>query len=257
MTHHITTTLLRARVAISAVAHPLAGFLVGVCMLAGWSVAALAADQQAVFGDKRYEWGKLLPEQVEVFRLTGDIERGKEAFRGCRGCHKADAGGLSDGTYPRLSGQHASVVIKQVTEVRAGIRVNPKMEPFSSDHAVSPQEIADIAVFLESVQSTRDNGKGPGTLLTLGKSLYDKGQCASCHGEAGEGKAIHAYPVVASQHYGYLVREMELIQKGLRGNSHPRMVKAIAHYTARDIEAVADYMSRMPDYRLALQTRSR
>ena len=232
-----------------------------VMLCAGvWLVATpLSADaaEQAVFGDKRYEWGRMLPEQLEILRLRGDIERGKEAFHGCRGCHKPDASGLVDGTYPRLSGQHASVVIKQVTEVRAGIRVSPKMGPFSSHRAISTQDIADIAVFLESVQSTSDNGKGQGTMLALVKSLYDKGQCASCHGDSGEGKATHAYPVVASQHFGYLVREMQLIQKGQRGNSHPQMVKAMADYSAQDIDALADYMSRMPDYRLAVQAQHR
>lgn len=226
------------------------------CMLMLLGAAgAIAADNKASSAAKNYQWGKLLPEQVEILKLTGDIERGREAFRGCRGCHKADAGGILDGTYPRLSGQHASVVIKQVTEVRAGARVNPKMEPFSSEHAVTPQEIADIAVFVESVESNRENGKGPGTALARGKQLYQAGKCASCHGEHGEGIASKAYPVVASQHFGYLVRELDFIQKGTRGNSHPDMVKAIARYTRDDMEAVADYMSRMLDYRKVAQAR--
>ena len=213
---------------------------------------ASGAQSKAVptFGDKGYKWGEMLPEQREILALKGDIERGKEAFRGCRGCHKPDGSGLADGTYPRLSGQHASVVIKQVTEVRAGIRSNPKMDPFASDHAVTPQEIADIAAYLEVLDSTRENGKGSGDRLAKGKALYEADKCMSCHGEFGEGDATKAYPVVASQHYGYLVREMEWIQRGIRGNSHPRMVKSIANYTRADIEAVADYMSRMPDYRV-------
>jgi cytochrome c553 len=223
-------------------------------ILAG-PVMASEPPKSVVFGGKSYEWGKLLPEQIEVFKLTGDLERGKEAFRGCRGCHKADAGGVLDGTYPRLTGQHASVVIKQVTEVRAGMRVNPKMEPFSSDHAVTPQEIADIAVYVESLQTTRENGKGPGSALARGKALYDGGNCASCHGPHGEGDAKKAYPAIAAQHYGYLVREMEFIQKGIRGNSHPKMVKSIEKYSREDIEAVSDYISRMPDYRLAIQAK--
>lgn len=216
------------------------------------SAQTVTTDSGAVqkFGNKNYEWGKMLPEQVEILKLSGDVERGKEAFRGCRGCHKADAGGLLDGTYPRLTGQHASVVIKQVTEVRAGIRANPKMAPFSSDHAVTPQEIADIAVYVEQLTTARENGKGPGTMLARGKALYEQGKCAECHGERGEGKALNAYPVVAAQHYEYLRRELDYIQKGIRGNSHPKMVKAIERYTREDMEAVSDYMSRMPDYRL-------
>jgi len=220
---------------------------------AGAAGAAGAAENRPAV--KNYQWGKPLPEQIEIATLTSDIERGKEAFQGCRGCHKPDAGGILDGTYPRLSGQHASVVIKQVIEVRAGIRSNPKMEPFSSKHALTLQEIADIAVFIESVESNRENGKGSGTALTRGKQLYASGKCALCHGEYGEGIASQAYPVVASQHFGYLVRELEHIQKGTRGNSHPDMVKAIRSYSRQDMEAVADYMSRMPDHRTVAQAR--
>lgn len=220
------------------------------------SAAVMASGQTqkppATFGDKGYKWGEMLPEQKIILGLVGDIERGKEAFRGCRGCHKPDGSGLADGTYPRLSGQHPSVVIKQVTEVRAGIRSNPKMDPFASDHAVTAQEIADIAAYLEVLESKRENGKGPGNDLAKGKALYESGKCMTCHGDFGEGDAAKAYPVVASQHYAYLIREMEWIQKGIRGNSHPRMVKSIANYTRQDIEAVADYMSRMPDHRSVL-----
>lgn len=222
--------------------------------------AALADAADAVrspkgYGSKGYVWGKLLPEQVEVIKLSGDAVRGKEAFRGCRGCHKADAAGVTDGTYPRLTGQHSRVVIKQVTEVRAGVRINPKMEPFSADHAVSPQEIADIAVFLAAAETTRENGKGEGDFVAKGKKLYEQGRCKKCHGTYGEGNADGPYPAIAAQHYGYLKREMEYIQKGIRGNSHPDMVKAIQGYTHEDIEAMADYLSRLPDYRQSLAER--
>ncbi len=203
------------------------------------------------YGSKGYVWGKPSPEQSEVMKLSGDAVRGKEAFRGCRGCHKIDAAGVADGTYPRLTGQHASVIIKQVTEVRAGVRINPKMEPFSADHAISKQEIADIAVYISGEETTRENGKGTGDFVAKGKRLYEQGRCKKCHGIDGEGNANKYYPVIASQHYGYLMREMEYIKKGIRGNSHPDMVRAIRHYTHEDIEAMADYLSRLPDFRLA------
>lgn len=235
---------------ISTSKHLLCAALLAISTSLSAQTATTDSASVQKFGNKAYEWGKMLPEQVEILKLSGDMARGKEAFRGCRGCHKADAGGLLDGTYPRLTGQHASVVIKQVTEVRAGIRANPKMAPFSSDHAVTPQEIADIAVYVEQLTTARENGKGPGTMLARGKALYEQGKCAECHGERGEGKALNAYPVVAAQHYEYLRRELDYIQKGIRGNSHPKMVKAIERYTREDMEAVSDYMSRMPDYRL-------
>ena len=56
--------------------------------------------------------------------------------------------------------------------------------------------------------------------------------------------------MVAAQHYQYLRRELDYIQKGTRGNSHPKMLNAIERYSREDMEAVSDYMSRMQDYRL-------
>jgi cytochrome c553 len=236
-------------------------FLVLWTALSVWQAPALAdaADEQRSplgYGSKGYVWGNMTREQAEIQRLTGDAERGKEAFRGCRGCHKADAGGIIDGTYPRLAGQHRSVIIKQVTEVRAGVRVNPKMDPFAGDHAVSQQEIADIATYLSALETTRENGKGPDDLSAKGRALFIRHRCNKCHGDVGEGDDAKAYPVVAAQHYGYLLREMRHIREGTRGNSHPDMVRAIRRLSQADLEAVADYLSRLPDYRTARHAKS-
>lgn len=203
------------------------------------------------YSSKGYVWNKMTPEQRAAMRMVGDPARGKETFRICRGCHKSSGEGRVDGTYPRLTGQHAVVIIKQVTDTRAGIRINPKMQPFSAEHAVSTQEIVDVAAFLERARSAAENGKGMGDAgrLARAKELYESRRCIRCHGENGEGDEKKVYPVVAAQHYGYLLREMEHIQEGVRGNSHPDMVKALKGVTHADLESLADFMSRMPDYR--------
>ena len=208
-----------------------------------------ASPSKLGFGSKGYVWNKKTPEQVAVMKLTGDSVRGKEAYRGCQGCHKPDGSGLVDGTYPRLTGQHAVVIVKQVTDTRAGIRVNPKMEPFASQHAVNLQEIADIAVYLAGVRSAAENGKGDASLVARGQEVYAKLRCARCHGKAGQGDEVKLYPVVAAQHYGYLLREMEHVQAGLRGNSHPDMVSGLRGVPAADLQALASFLSHLPDHR--------
>lgn len=225
--------------------------LLSLCVALLLPLQAVAADAYTpkVYGKKGYVWDEMTPERVEVLRLGGDPVKGKESFRGCRGCHKADAAGVREGVYPRLSGQHVSVLIKQMTEIRAGIRLNPKMLPFVEDPAISVEEIGDIAVYLRQVESLRENGKGPDDMSARGKKLYFANKCDTCHGKNGEGDAAKAFPVLAAQHYGYLMREMKLIETGARGNSHPEMVKAIAKFKQEDREAVADFLSRLPDYR--------
>ncbi len=214
-------------------------------LLAGHAAAAQPVARNAD------EWGRVTPERAEVLKLSGDVKRGQAAFRICRGCHRSDAAGVPDGAYPRLTGQHASVLIKQITDVRAGVRLNPRMEPFADDHALEIQEIADIAVYVAQLTSTRENGKGPGDRTERGRNVYADSGCVPCHGSRGEGDAAKVYPAVAAQHYAYLLREMQQIKASSRGNSHPDMVRALSLISDADMAAVADFLSRLPDYRQA------
>ena len=70
--------------------------------------------------------------------------------------------------------------------------------------------------------------------------------CATCHGARGEGRAREFYPMVAAQHYRYLLREEQMIRDGDRRNANPDMIRVIKSYGTAELEAVADYMSRLP-----------
>jgi cytochrome c553 len=187
-------------------------------------------------------WNEIKGELKTALEAKADPVRGEAAFEPCQGCHRKDASGRVSGAYPRLSGQHATVLMKQIADIRSGRRSNPKMEPFIDDHVLTPFEIADIAVYLQALPILADNGKGPGTSTAKGKQLYDK-DCADCHGAKGEGSAAKFYPMVASQHYRYLLREVQLIRDGDRRNANPDMVKVIKPYSMGELEAVADYMA--------------
>jgi cytochrome c553 len=118
------------------------------------------------------------------------------------------------------------------------------MFPFANKHVVDVQGIADIAAYLAGLPLPGHNGKGPGTALERGKALYDK-DCRVCHGRHGEGNAERFYPVVAGQHYLFMVRQLHEIRDGQRRNANPKMVKAVKPYNDADMAAVADYMSRI------------
>jgi len=218
-------------------------------LLAAFSVLALAEvpKQPRTPGieSSDYVWNEPKGEKLEILKLKGDVERGKVAYEVCQGCHKPSGAGLSDGTYPQLAGQHATVLIKQMTDIRDGSRDNPKMFPFAGKHIVNIQEIADIAAYLEQLQVPRDNGKGPGIGVDKGKAIFGK-ECTTCHGEQGQGNAQKFYPMVASQHYLYVLRQMEQIKDGKRRNAHPKMVKVIKIHSEQELQALADYMSRLP-----------
>lgn len=191
------------------------------------------------------DWNAPYPEKTEALTLKGDAVRGEAAFVICQGCHRIGALGRADGSYPRLAGQHATVLIKQLSDVRSGRRSNPKMLPFADHQSLSVQDIADIAAFLQQLPVPANQGQGNGSDLMRGGTLYEK-DCASCHGARGEGKADQFYPRLSGQHYRYLLRENRMIRDGERRNANPEMVNAIRNYSDEDLVAVADYISRLP-----------
>ncbi|GMV47666.1 MAG: hypothetical protein AMXMBFR66_30640 [Pseudomonadota bacterium] len=61
--------------------------------------------------------------------------------------------GRPDRTCPRLAGQHDTVLIRQMTDVRAGRRSSPRMLPVAERHVLTPQEIAELAAYLSRLPS--------------------------------------------------------------------------------------------------------
>jgi cytochrome c553 len=211
-----------------------------------WPLVLQAQSQALVnTGKDSQNWNEMKGEKLQALQLQGDAGRGAEAFQVCQGCHKHGATGTPSGAYPRLAGQHASVLIEQIVDIRMGQRTNPKMTPFADEHVLTTQEIADIALYLQALPiQNQQNGKGPGNALARGKELYGA-DCAACHGDRGEGNAQKFIPLLTGQHYGYLLRELGFIRDRKRGNANPDMVKVIKSYRDEDLQSVSDYISRL------------
>ncbi len=184
-------------------------------------------------------------ELKDLLAMRGDAERGRTLFARCEFCHRKEGAGRVNGWTPRLAGQHASVLLKQVADIRSGRRANPEMQPLVTAAVLPLAQIADVVAYLQGLPVPAANGKGPGTQLERGQQLYAK-DCVACHGAKGEGDAGRFVPAVAAQHHEYLVREVIAIRDGTRGNSDPEMVQLVKGYGQADIEAVADHMSRLP-----------
>lgn len=190
-----------------------------------------------------YVWNEATGEKIEALDLTGDPENGEEIFEICSACHLPNGAGRPDGTFPQLAGQHATVLIKQIADIRSGLRDNPIMYPFAKTMD-NPQELADVCAFIQTLPIPGDNGRGSGAALDKGKELYDA-NCVECHGQMGEGSEKDFYPVLAGQHYKYMLRQVTDIRDGRRRNANPDMVKIVKKYSDEELDAVVDYMSRL------------
>jgi len=217
--------------------------VLGSVVLSTVAFAGAPAPQGKGIESEGYVWNQMEGEKVLALELKGDIENGQEAFEICAACHLPTGAGRPDGTFPQLAGQHPTVIIKQIADIREGRRDNPTMYPFAKTLTDS-QELADVAAYIQTLPIPRDNGKGPGTNLAYGEKLY-KEKCTVCHGDNGAGDGVKFYPVLAGQHYKYLLRQITDIGEGRRRNANPDMVKIVKEFSQEDRMAVTDYMSRI------------
>ncbi|MEF8699448.1 MAG: c-type cytochrome [Candidatus Accumulibacter sp. UW20] len=220
-------------------------------MLAGGPANAESpASGSTGIGVKDYPWQALPGEQNEALERRGDRKRGEKLYALCRSCHLPSAAGRSDGSMPQLAGQHGSVLIKQMADIRSGLRHNPTMYPFATVLS-DPQDLADLAAHLERLCIPAEHGQYEAAdavqQVANGRVLYENA-CRECHGPRGEGSRHRLYPVLAGQHFRYLLQQMTLIRDGQRRNAHPEMVKLISQYDDDQLLAIAAYQSslRMP-----------
>lgn len=185
-------------------------------------------------------------EAKEALAAEPDLANGLRIYRSCVPCHRAEGWGARDGSVPQIAGQHRAVVVKQLADVRAGNRSIPTMYPVAAYWNLGgPQAVADVAGYVATLPMTVENEKGPGDDLGRGEALYAS-SCVDCHGVAGGGDAEARVPRLQSQHYAYLVRQLEWIRSGRRGGRRHAMAGRIASFTLPEVRAIADFLSRVP-----------
>lgn len=158
---------------------------------------------------KKHEWMVKGGEREKALELKPDLKHGREVFEVCSACHMPEGWGRVDGTFPELAGQHRTVLIKQLTDIREGNRDNPTMYPFALTSEIGgDQSVSDVTAYIAALPMDPDNGKGPATAdLAHGAKLYAD-NCVRCHGDNGEGNEEKYYPRIQGQHYEYLLRRV-------------------------------------------------
>lgn len=179
----------------------------------------------------------------------GDPAKGKEiATTVCAACHGPD-GNSPTNAYPKLAGQHAAYLYKQMKEFKAGadgkpVRVNAIMNGMIAPY--SDEQMKDLAAYYASQKQT--GGETKRESLALGQKLWRAGDaakgvpaCAGCHGPAGAGIPAQ-FPRLAGQHPEYTEAQLKAFRNEERANDPNKMMRMIAiKMTDKEIKAVADY----------------
>ena len=174
-----------------------------------------------------------------------DVEHGAQLFTGCVACHGSDGAGEPNGTVPRIAAQHASVLIKEISDFRRRRRWDLRMEQVAGGHRLrSAQDVADVAAYVASLDVELQPAIGDGLYLQRGASAYLR-VCSGCHGASGQGDAAAMVPRLAGQHAPYLLRQMQESATNGRPNMKASHVEALRTLSYEDFAGAADYLARM------------
>ena len=176
-----------------------------------------------------------------------DLAKGEASFTAvCAACHGPDGNSLV-AVNPKLAQQHPEYLVKQLTEFKAGKRVNAIMNGMAAP--LTDTDMKNIAYWVGSKKST------PGVvadkaLLALGEKIYRGGildrkipACAGCHSPSGAGIPAQ-YPRLSGQFAEYAVAQLTAFRDGGRTNS-VQMTDVAARLNDREIKAVAEYVASL------------
>tara|TARA_B100002049_G_scaffold162498_1_gene121692 strand:+ start:288 stop:893 length:606 start_codon:yes stop_codon:yes gene_type:complete len=176
----------------------------------------------------------------------GNAAAGQTKAALCATCHGPE-GNSELAINPKLAGQNAAYIIKQLKDYKAGVRSNPTMSAMVLN--LSEEDMEDIAAWYSSQQVTLQ-GADP-EIVELGESLYRAGNkelavpaCSACHSPTGRGNAPAGFPSLGGQHAEYTLEQLKNFRAGVRQNDGNSMMRAVVErLTDRELEALASYVS--------------
>jgi len=171
---------------------------------------------------------------------------GTEFAQYCARCHGPQAQGNAARAIPALAGQRFDYLVRQLANFSGAERESATMHGVVSQAELrNPQAWVDLAAYLNRMPMSHRAQTGDGTRVTLGKAIFEQ-QCASCHRGDAHGDADGFVPSLRNQHYSYLIVQLHKLGEGYRHNVDENLVRFIASLDEEDLQATADYLSRLP-----------
>lgn len=169
----------------------------------------------------------------------------------CITCHGAQGEGNASAGFPRIAGQSAYYLGKQLAAYANGARVNPVMQPIAK--GMNAQQIRDVSAYYAELGAQGAAAPPPGAgerrapqLALVGDRAKGVQACGNCHGPGGAGEPPQN-PYLAGQHAGYLAASMAQWKSGARKTDMSgQMVEIARRLSDTDVKALADYFSAQP-----------
>lgn len=178
----------------------------------------------------------------------GDAEAGQAKSAVCAACHGADGNSIIP-NWPKIAGQHAPYLERQLKLIKNGTRPVPEMAGIVA--GLSDQDVADLAAYFSD--QTSKAGLANEEMRAIGERLYRAGNpktdvpaCMACHGPAGEGNPLAVFPALAGQHSVYTEKILKGFRSGTiwgeKNEANKIMADVAFRLTDDQIDAVSAYI---------------
>jgi cytochrome c553 len=186
---------------------------------------------------------------------TPDLDAGRAVVVGgedasitpCFMCHGLDGVGDSAGAFPRLTGQAAFYMYKQLVDYASEARPHDVMTPIARE--MTEPQMANVAFYYSALDAA--HARRPSVddqVLARGRKIAEDGlpatgvqACNLCHGAAGAGDPP-LFPYLAGQYAPYTELQLRLFKSGSRANDGLGVMRDIADgLSDDDMRAVALY----------------
>lgn len=164
----------------------------------------------------------------------------------CASCHGPQGQSGTD-KFPRLAGQNAQYLIKQMKDFASGQRDSPFMK--TQANRLTDSQMRAVAFYYEK-QSAGHTPSNDDLLSGVGRYVFERGNafnalpaCLSCHGTDARG--TKALPRLAGQHPGYIVAQMRGFSQRQRANDASVMGLIANNMSELELQAVATYLGQL------------
>jgi cytochrome c oxidase subunit 2 len=180
----------------------------------------VVVDEQADYD----AWLAAQPTYAQTLAMkAGDPQAGKASYAVCAACHGSAGEGNQALNGPKLAGQEAWYLRRQLEYFKSGVRGAHEEDVLGQQMAAMAGMLVDTAAIANVVAyiETLPDNPPPTTVVgdvDAGEKIYRT--CGACHGVNGEGIAATKAPRQAGMSDWYLAGQLKKFRAGIRG-AHP------------------------------------
>jgi len=234
-----------------------------LAILAGLAAAPAATQPRPPMGTGTQTPAPTAPQPSARPAAAPNVERGRQIAENgtpagalaCTQCHGMDGAANGSNTFPRIDGQPAYYLFKQLDDYASGARDNPIMSPIAQ--SLTEEERQDVAAYYGTLRFVERPVSQAGAqadvqAMRMGREIVNVGiaergvqGCANCHGPEAAGLAP-ATPRLAGQWANYARAQFDAFRDSTRKNDVAAVMRDLSHrLTDDEIAAVSTYLETL------------